>query len=67
MTEPTNIDKIRQVVQTKKAAQIDGISLDHVSACMIIKAYEKLLPEKQAKFAALPVRKMFAATCKSIG
>jgi hypothetical protein len=67
MTEPTNIEKIRQVVQTKKAMQIDGVPLDHISASMIVKAYDKLLPEKQAKFAALSVRKMFATTCKAIG
>ena len=60
------IDRIRDVVETKSAARIDGLLLDLFTASAVIQVHDALNPDNQGKFAALPLRRMVDVTWKLV-
>lgn len=56
----------RRVVERKQYAKIDGTMIDLFSASAVVGVYDKLSPENQAKFAALPAAKMVSVAFKLI-
>ena len=68
VTMPQNgwnrIAAIRSVVAKGQYAKIDGIMLDLFSASAIIKIYNAINPENQAKYREMPVSKMASIAFK---
>lgn len=59
---PKPIDRIRAVAQSKRLAVIDGVSVDEVTASMVVKVYDGLSEKRKEKFDKLSVKKL---VCKA--
>lgn len=57
-TEESVIEKMRRVVKTQKSSVIDGLSVDEVTAKMVIGIYDRLQAKKKEKFGALSAKRM---------
>jgi len=59
VTNPaTGLDRIaavRQIVERRQYAKVDGVMVDLFSASAIVAVYDALKPENQAKFREAPV------------
>jgi hypothetical protein len=54
------IAAIRRIVEDCQYAKIDGVMIDLYSASAILVIYDKLSPENQTKYRAMPAPKMAA-------
>ena len=52
------IDRLRHIVETCSAARTEGVLIDLFTASMLVQIHDKLSPEHQAKFLAMPIRRM---------
>jgi hypothetical protein len=57
-TPEERIAAIRRIVTEGQYAKVDGTMIDLFSASAVIGVYDKLNPENQAKYAAMPAGKM---------
>jgi hypothetical protein len=52
------IERLRDIVTSKSAARVDGLLVDLFTASAMVQVHDALSPPNQAKFAALPLRRM---------
>lgn len=58
--EPDVIAKLRSIVRTREATEVDGMTVDIFSASAAAQLYASLNFDNRAKMAGLPIRKMMA-------
>jgi hypothetical protein len=54
------VDDLRQIVNRRTAGKVDGQMVDLFSASAILSIYDALSEENQAKYRAMPIRRMAA-------
>lgn len=71
VTNPKNgierINALREIVKECQYAKVDGVMVDLYSASAIIKVYDNINEENQAKFRNLPVQRMVGIAFKVLG
>lgn len=50
--------KLRAIVENRQHARIDGITVDLLSAGLILQVYDALSLEKQEQYLAMPLERM---------
>ena len=60
------IEALRDIVSRRQYAKIDGTGVDLMTASAIVKVYDALNPENQAKYRNLPIGRMAAIAWKFI-
>lgn len=65
--EPETIAKLREIVRTKTAGKIGGMTIDLFSASAAVQIYDGLNADNKRKMASLPIRKMMSIVVKMMG